>query len=370
MATGSISPKTGKIVDIPDQTVTIGTATAGSDGISASVEFTAGSVTTGGPVSFYTATSSPGSITGRASSSPITVTGLTTGTAYTFTVTAGNPTGNSTAGASGVSNSVTPVAPYALSQTFNSSSTYTVPSGKTSMAAYVWAAGGVGAGAAKFNSYGAGGGGGGGGGMLVAFKDYAVTAGQTYTVTVGASSGVTSLGSLVTVNSAASGNAGGSGAGNGGATSSYSSNVSGVVTASGGAGGAGGAANGAGGNGGNASSGNAGSTLTLNGAGLGTTYQAGGGGGGGGGGGYSNYPAANGGSAGTGADYGGKDGGTGGGANQGNGSVSAGSSGTVGLQPGGGGGGGGGGGYSPIYGAGNATTDASGGSGRVLVYIK
>jgi hypothetical protein len=111
MATGSVSPKAGKIVNIPDQTVTIGTATDGGDGVSASVPFTAGSVATGGPVSYFTATSTPGSLTANGSASPITVSGLSSGTAYTFKVKAGNATGYSSAGESAASNSVTPEAP-------------------------------------------------------------------------------------------------------------------------------------------------------------------------------------------------------------------------------------------------------------------
>ena len=107
MAAGSVSPKMGKIVDIPDQTVTIGTATDGGTGTTASVAFTAGSVATGGPVSYFTATSTPGSFTANGTTSPITVSGLTDGTSYTFKVKAGNATGYSTAGESAASNSVT-----------------------------------------------------------------------------------------------------------------------------------------------------------------------------------------------------------------------------------------------------------------------
>jgi hypothetical protein len=111
MATGSVSPKQGKIVNLPDQTITIGTATDGGTGTTVSVPFTVGSVTTGGPVTYFTATSTPGSITVNGTTSPITVSGLTTGTSYTFKVKAGNPTGYSTAGESAASNSVAPVLP-------------------------------------------------------------------------------------------------------------------------------------------------------------------------------------------------------------------------------------------------------------------
>jgi alpha-tubulin suppressor-like RCC1 family protein len=84
---------------------TIGTATAGD--ASASVTFTA-PIDPGVPatITSYTVTSSPGGFTGTGSASPITVSGLTNGTAYTFTVTATNVAG--TGPASAASNSVTP----------------------------------------------------------------------------------------------------------------------------------------------------------------------------------------------------------------------------------------------------------------------
>jgi hypothetical protein len=86
---------------------TIGTATAG-DG-QATVTFSAPASNGGSQITGYTATSSAGGMTGSGTSSPITVTGLTDGTAYTFTVTATNGVGTGTASAA--SNSVTPVAP-------------------------------------------------------------------------------------------------------------------------------------------------------------------------------------------------------------------------------------------------------------------
>jgi hypothetical protein len=84
----------------------IGTATGGS--ASATVAFTAPSSAGGTPISGYTVTSSPGSLTATGTASPITVTGLTNGTAYTFTVHASNAGGNSIESAA--SNSVTPAA--------------------------------------------------------------------------------------------------------------------------------------------------------------------------------------------------------------------------------------------------------------------
>lgn len=199
---------------------TIGTATAGN--ATASVTFTA-PANLGIPaiITGYTVTSSPGGITGTGTSSPITVSGLSNGTAYTFTVTATNATG--TGPASAASNSITPVAPY--------------------MEYLIVAGGGGGSG-----------GGGGGGGMLTGTTIFS----GSYTVTIGAggssqfqTTGNASPGanSLITGLTAIGGgfgagatNVGGSG-GSGGGASYGSTNAAGVMaggTATSGQGNAGG----------------------------------------------------------------------------------------------------------------------------------
>ena len=83
---------------------TIGTATGGT--ASASVTFTAPTNVGGSAITGFTVVSTPDGITGTGASSPVTVSGLTVGTAYTFKVFATNSYGPSALSAA--SNSVTP----------------------------------------------------------------------------------------------------------------------------------------------------------------------------------------------------------------------------------------------------------------------
>lgn len=109
---------------------TIGTASAVS-GTATSVVFTAPANVGGSAITSYVVISSPGGINGTGSSSPITVSGLTLGTAYTFRVTALNSYGPSPVSAA--SNSVqarVPGAPTSVSATAGNAQaaiTFTAP---------------------------------------------------------------------------------------------------------------------------------------------------------------------------------------------------------------------------------------------------
>ena len=158
---------------------TIGTATDATGG-AVSVTFSAPSCTGSNAITGYTATSTPGSVTGTAASSPITVSGLTNGTAYTFKVKATNGAG--TGPESAASNSATPTAvvgqqAYTTAGTFS----WTAPAGVTSVSVVA-----VGGGATLGRwpsscSYANGG----GGGALAYANNISVTPGNSYQVIVG-----------------------------------------------------------------------------------------------------------------------------------------------------------------------------------------
>lgn len=89
---------------------TIGTATAGD--AQASITFAAPASNGGTAITQYKVTSNPGGFFGTGSASPVLITGLVNGTAYTFTVVATNSVGSSSA--SGASTAVTPKAPQTI----------------------------------------------------------------------------------------------------------------------------------------------------------------------------------------------------------------------------------------------------------------
>ena len=96
---------------------TIGAVTASDAQVS--VAFTAPASDGGSAITSYTATSTPGNFSASGAATPLTVTGLANGTAYSFTVTATNAVGTSVASASSVQ--ATPKAPQTI--TFNSPGT-------------------------------------------------------------------------------------------------------------------------------------------------------------------------------------------------------------------------------------------------------
>ncbi len=231
------------------------TATLAS-GTSVSVAFTAPTDIGGGAITGYTVVSSGGQIATGASS-PVTVTGLTTGVAYTFVVYANNAFGNSPASAA--SNSVTPIAQGQQAFTTAGTFSWVAPASVTSVSVIAVGAGGNGGSNI-----------GGAGGALGYKNNITVTPGNSYTVVVAAASSGSGTSSYFintgTVNAPSGGNS----------STSQSANYTGDGGGRGGSGGAfpnggGGGAGGYSGNGGNGGNG------------QGSSGSAGSGGGGGGG---------------------------------------------------------------------------------------
>jgi len=184
------------------------------------------------------------SVTGVASSG-VTTTAITSATsvvlskqsggrAYTFTVTASNAYGNSSTVSPAA---VTPPFVYREALVATTTANYTIPTGYSKMAAIVYGGAGNGQGSQYYDSTG---GKGGGGASACAFQEYAVSATQVYTITVGAAGGqskITAPGAVI-IAQANGGAQGGYGPGlNAGGTAT--SQVAGSVSINGGAGGGG-----------------------------------------------------------------------------------------------------------------------------------
>ena len=161
---------------VPDAP-TLGTVSL-SGGNGASIPFTTNDLH-GASFTSATVTSNCGSFTATGSSSPLTVTGLTACSSYTFT---GKTTSNvGTSGSSSASNSITATVPTSQ-QLFNSAGTYswTAPTGVTKVSVVA-----VGGGSNGGTGGSASSGGGGGGGGLAYVNDITVTPGSSYAVVVG-----------------------------------------------------------------------------------------------------------------------------------------------------------------------------------------
>ena len=153
---------------------TIGTATALTYS-TASVAFTAPTNTGGLSITGYQVLSSPGSITATGASSPITISGLSGSTSYTFTVRAQNSKGYGSY--SGNSNSITTsAAPSSQSYTTPGCYSWVAPAGVTSVSVVAVGAGGGYRGIGNYIT--------GGGGGLGYRNNITVVPGNSYAVSV------------------------------------------------------------------------------------------------------------------------------------------------------------------------------------------
>jgi len=170
---------------------TIGTATA-TGSSSATISFTAPACTGGVPIDYYQAISSPGCITATGTS-PISVTGLTYSTSYTFKVRAHNVVGYGCYSSS--SGSITTCVPTSsASYTSPGSYSWVAPSGVSSVSLFTVGGGASGAGRALCGCnpcrlyYCAGGGAG-----SAIWNNHSVSSGTSYTVGVGTGASYNSI---------------------------------------------------------------------------------------------------------------------------------------------------------------------------------
>jgi hypothetical protein len=172
----------------PPGAPTIGTVTI--VGTTATIPFTAPANNGGYAISSYTVISNPGNLTATGSSSPLTISGLTAGTSYTFSVRATNSYG--TGSLSTNSNSVTPVSlTFSISPSVSGKSTWNLGTdGPLSLStAGTWTITPTATGAAVIKMWGAAGGAGGSspggpGGYTTGTYSFANTS-QSFSVVVG-----------------------------------------------------------------------------------------------------------------------------------------------------------------------------------------
>ena len=152
-------------------------ATVGAS--SSVVSFTASTDAGSSAITGYRVTSIPDGVTATGAASPITITGLTNGTAYTFTVAAQNAVGFSSESAS--SGSVTPVQPQQVEYPNAGTYSFVVPTGlnPNTLAVVLVGAGG----SSGYNSTGSYGGG--GAGLRYRNNITAPSAGTSITVVTG-----------------------------------------------------------------------------------------------------------------------------------------------------------------------------------------
>jgi hypothetical protein len=324
--TGATSSASGSVTSTTTPDAPTSVSASATSATVATISFTPPVGTGGSAITGYTIVSSPSiSITTQAgTTSPLTATGTFAGnTAYTFTIAAINANGTGTA--SSATNSIAPNATYDLSQTFNSSGTYTVPAGKSKVAVVMVGGGASGSGRSP-----------GVGSKIQSFYEYSVNPSDTFAVGVAAAAGSSTFGNIANVSTGASS----------------------------------GPTNFATGNGGNAGGGSAGnvSFTTNQTPGLSLTQQGGGGGGNSGNGASPHAGWGPGYGGGGGGQLGGGHGGQGGAAGPGYG-AQPGQAGQAGQANTGGGGGAGGQG-GDYYGAAGTGSAGAGGTGKVWVYVR